>query len=282
MGDLELYGTVLGEIEQGNGCGAMTCLALQLAMTRARAALRDHPLHLVLLEDPHTHRARFKPRGYAGDAPLIDFYYDQQPPARTSERGRALFEISSQFETAQAVRWRLATAQGLLEEAWAAGQRICSLACGHFREADALAGRAMGKVIAVDQDRLSLATVRARPGASVVPEQANVLHYLRAAARRGERFDLIYTLGLTDYLDERAMDLLYRLMNACLAPQGRIVLATFLPDHLGAGWLDACMDWHLVCRDEVDLARHARKAGLDARTFRDPTDSIVWCEMRAN
>lgn len=140
----------------------------------------------------------------------------------------------------------------------------------------------MGNVIAVDQDPLSLATVRARHGSSVVLEQTSVAHYLRAAARRGERFDLIYTLGLTDYLGERAMDLLYRLMKACLAPHGRIVLANFLPDHRGAGWLDACMDWHLIYRNEVDLARHAAKAGLAVRTFRDPTDSIVWCEMRAS
>ena len=97
--------------------------------------------------------------------------------------------------------------------------------------------------------------------------------------RHSERFDLIYTLGLTDSLDARAMRLLHRMCKACLAPQGRMLLANFLPGHLATGWMDAVMDWHLIYRDEHELEQYAAEVGLIAKCWRDPTDSVVWSEM---
>jgi predicted ABC-type transport system involved in lysophospholipase L1 biosynthesis ATPase subunit len=37
---------------------------------------------------------------------------------------------------------------------------------------------------------------------------------------------------------------------------------------------------HLIYRKEEDLAGFAREAGLMPRTWMDPTQYIVWCEMR--
>jgi extracellular factor (EF) 3-hydroxypalmitic acid methyl ester biosynthesis protein len=126
---------------------------------------------------------------------------------------------------------------------------------------------------------LSLAVVRANHGDTISTHEANVIHFLRGAAKRGETFDLIYTLGLTDYFDDRAMSLLHRLMKACLAPGGEIMVANFVPDHLAVGWMDAVMDWHLIYRTEADMERFATEIGMQARTFRDVTGSIVFCEM---
>ena len=287
MPNNRFYDQILALIQKGDAAGGMPLLTGHLAaanhdptvMRMCREALRSHDLHQLLLEDPHTNRAFTRPRGYPGDAELIDYYYDRRVPPGTSDRGAELFAVSSAFQTAQAVRARRTSGADLLEHAWASGKRICALACGHFREADALVGKDMGNIIAVDQDGLSLDYVRSRHGSSAALVEANVLQYLRGASARGERFDLIYALGLTDYLDDRAMHLLHRLMRNCLAPRGRIVLANFVPHHLSAGWLDACMDWHLVYRDEADLRRHAAKAGLQARTFPDETGCIAWCEM---
>ncbi len=245
----------------------------------SRRALQEHPLHRLLMEDPYTARAALKPRGYAGDAELIDFAYDRKPPKDASPRAVEMFNQSIAFPVTEAVRQRRHYAEGRLSDAWAAGKRICALACGHLREADALIGHDVSNIVAVDQDALSLAVVRANHGRTIHTEQANVIHYLRNAAKRGETFDLIYTLGLTDYFDARAMSLLHRLMRQCLAPGGEIMLANFMPGHLAIGWMDAVMDWHLVYRDEADMERHAAEIGMSARTFRDPTDSIVFCEM---
>ena len=244
-----------------------------------RSALLRHPLHSVLLEDPYIAHCVKRPRGYPGDAALIDLIYDQRPPRTISDRAQKLFDISTSFQTSEAVRQRRHYAAERLAGAWREKKRICALACGHLREADELIGLDVSTIVAVDQDPLSLDVVRANHGATMRIEEANVLHFLRKAARRGEQFDLIYTLGLTDYFDTRAMSLLHRLMKDCLAPGGEIMLANFLPGHLAIGWMDAVMDWHLVYRDEADLHRHAANIGMTAKTFRDPTGTIAFCEM---
>jgi extracellular factor (EF) 3-hydroxypalmitic acid methyl ester biosynthesis protein len=247
--------------------------------SETRRALREHRLHGILMEDPYTARAATKPRGYAGDAELIDFAYDRQAPDGASSRAVEMFSHSIAFPVSEAVRQRRLYAEGRLSDAWGAGKRICALACGHLREGDALIGHDVGNIVAVDQDRLSLDVVRANHGITIRTEHANVIHFLRNAAKRGEQYDLIYTLGLTDYFDTRAMSLLHRLMKSCLAPGGEIMLANFLPGHLAVGWMDAVMDWHLIYRNEADLQRHAAEIGMTARTFRDPTGSIAFCEM---
>jgi hypothetical protein len=253
--------------------------AREEAFAPLRESLRAHPLHAMLMEDPSSARAFSKPRGYAGDAELIDFYYDRTVPRGTSELGASLFGITTAFPTGRALDFRRGYAAERLEDAWAEGKRVCALACGHWREADGLIGRDVGNLVGVDQDPLSLEKVWARHGGKLELIEANVLHYLRNAARDGERFDFIYTLGLTDYFDERAMDILHRLMRKCLAPGGEIMVANFLPDHLSIGWMDAVMDWHLIYRNEATMLRHAAAIGL-ATTFRDPTETVVFCEMR--
>lgn len=241
--------------------------------------LRNHGLHALLLQDPHLNRAFAKPRGYAGDAELIDYYYDRIPPGGTSDLGRKLFETTTSFTSGRAVNFRRLYAAERLERAHAAGKRVCALACGHWREADGLVGQDTSNLTGVDQDVGSLDVIRNKHGKEINLVAANVIRYLRSASQRGESFDYIYTLGLTDYFDERIMASFYRLMKKCLAPGGEIMVANFLPDHLAVGWIEAVMDWHLVYRSDQDMIQHAVDIGMAARTFHDPTDSIVLCEM---
>lgn len=244
-----------------------------------RATLHRHPIYQVLMQDPYARRSALRPRGYAGDAGLIDIIYDERHTEECSALGDAIFNCSIKFQASEGVRQRKAYAEVVIGEAWQAGKSICVLACGHLREADGLIGKDLSNITAVDQDPLSLELVRANHGDAINLHEANVFRFLRQAAATGKRFDLIYTLGLTDYLDRRAMELLHRLMKACLAPDGSILLANFLPNHLATGWMDAIMDWQLIYRDERELEDYARGVDLIPRLWRDPTDCIVWCEM---
>jgi extracellular factor (EF) 3-hydroxypalmitic acid methyl ester biosynthesis protein len=142
-----------------------------------------------------------------------------------------------------------------------------------------LVGKDLRNIVAVDQDPLSLGVVASQHDGRVSLVEANAITYLRQAARDGERFDLIYTLGLTDYFDERAMRLLHKLMRQCLAPGGRIMVANFLPGHLSTAWMDAVMDWHLVYRTEAQMGFYADGIGMRPHLFRDASNSIVFCEM---
>ena len=281
------FDQTLSLIEQGKISTALPLLVGNLFSAQAdsvtwpvtRQSLLQHPLHSTLMEDPYLSRCYEKPRGYAGDAVLIDLIYDRKPPDNSSPRATSLFDFTIGFPASEAVRLRRDYAETLVSAAWQGGKQICVLACGHFREADTLIGNDMSNVVAVDQDGLSLDVVRRNHGPSINCHEANVFNYLRGAASRGETFDLIYTLGLTDYLDDRAMRLLHKLMNACLAPGGTILLANFLPFHIGTGWMDGVMDWHLIYRDEAELASYAREIGLSPKTWTDPTGCIAWCEM---
>ena len=244
-----------------------------------RDALHQHALHPVLMQDPLAAHSASKPRGYAGDAGLIDLIYDMQPPEGVSDLARQFFASTVMYQAPEAVRQRRIEAERLVAEASKAGESVLVLACGHFREGDTLNGPELGNFTLVDQDELSVSRVRKCHGDHLNVVEANVFKYLSEAARESRTFDLIYTLGLTDYLDTRAMQLLHRLMKGCLAPGGRIVLANFVPHHLSIGWMEAVMDWQLIYRDEAELEGYAREIGLTPKTWRDPTDSVVWCEM---
>jgi len=244
-----------------------------------RACLHSHELHGLLLQDPFSAHSATRPRGYPGDAGLIDLIYDMKPPSHASELGRDIFEVTIQFQAPEGVRQRRIEAEQVVARAHQAGDRVLALACGHFREGDPLTGADLRQFTLVDQDAQSLARVSARHGEKITLIQANVFNFLRQAVKDGRKFDLIYTLGLTDYLDTRAMQLLHRLMKGCLAPGGRILLANFANDHLATGWMDAVMDWHLIYREEAELERFAEEIALQARTWRDPSGSVIWCEM---
>jgi extracellular factor (EF) 3-hydroxypalmitic acid methyl ester biosynthesis protein len=282
------YDQTLAMIERGEASAALPLMVGKLYADQAdpirwekvRMELRNHPLHTVLIEDPYVARAFHKPRGYAGDAELIDFIYDQKSSAAIGKRALSMFEVSIAFQGCEGVRQRKAYATEILGQAHLEGKRICALACGHLREADALVGKGITNIVAVDQDPLSLARVRQLHGDNVILVEANVISYLRSAATQGVQFDLIYTLGLTDYFNARTMSLFHRLMKACLAPGGTILIANFAPHHLAIGWMDAVMDWHLIYRDEAELKAHAYEIGMAARTWRDASGSIIFCEMK--
>jgi SAM-dependent methyltransferase len=244
--------------------------------------LRGHRLHDLLLQDPFTSHSWRKPRGYAGDAALIDIIYDQQPAPTTTALGRAILPVSTNYGVAKAVRERREFSRRMLMDAMEKGQSVCALACGHWREADGLesaGGPSANRIVVVDQDPLSLDRVRLRHGASVACETANVIRFLRRAAAHGSRFDLIYSLGLTDYFDDALLGLFIRLAKSCLAPEGRLLVANFVPDHPARGYMDACMDWRLLLRDEHSLSAMADAFGLNHRGWRDATGLIAYCEM---
>lgn len=287
MHDERFFDQVLGMIDADALDVAMPMLAGKLygayghreGWSQTRSTYLGHPLRSVMMEDPYIARCVTKPRGYAGDAELIDLIYDQTPPASASEIGRRIFRHGIEFQASEGVRQRRNTAQAFVGDAVRQGKHILVLACGHFREGDPLIGQDLGNLSLVDQDPLSLDVVRRRFGPTVQCHEANVFSYLRGAVSRGEKFDLVYTLGLTDYLDDRAMALLHRMAKAVLAPGGEFILANFVPNHLAIGWMDAVMDWHLIYREPAELATFAAGEGFVAQTWLDSTGSIAWSKM---
>ncbi len=248
------------------------------AFHRATEALRNHKLFDLVRMDPYTDHSMQRPRGYPGDAELIDMIYRVAPASDPGAFGQSLFDRTIACGASEAVRQRLLFARQLLAETVGDGKSVCSLAGGHLREADGLAGKPLGTFTVVDQDAQSLSVVKQTHGAAIETIEANVFNWLRVAPREGRSYDLVYSLGLTDYLDARQLLVFTKLAAKIVAPGGRLILANF-HDHRWSAYMEAAMDWYLVYRTEEDMARNASEVGLNHRIFRDATGYIIYCEM---
>jgi SAM-dependent methyltransferase len=292
----------LGLIEEGlvEDAFAQLIPALRQARTemspdgwRAFAAGRclEHPLGAVMHEDPFIHRAFAKPRGYAGDAGVLDLIYGAVPmPSGTTERGARLYAASSRSAACDSVRFRrdLLTVEIDRAALDTRGQaRVLSLACGHLREAQRSVAVAAGDVasfFAVDQDELSIARVRRECvplGVSPVPGS---VRDVLAGRLSFDALSLAYAAGLYDYLPTPIALRLTARLFAMLAPGGRLLVANFCPELPDVGVMESYMAWPLVYRGDDEMAALAARIPLAEvaswRVFRDTGGNVAYLEMQ--
>jgi extracellular factor (EF) 3-hydroxypalmitic acid methyl ester biosynthesis protein len=254
----------------------------------------QHPLTELLHQDPLTCRAFTKPRGYAGDAEMLDYLYAVEDgytlPAlkRGSELGRSINRTIIHLDAAKAVRARRWIIIKQLNElaARTPGAHVLSLACGHLREAkrcSALREGLLGRFMAVDQDKESLDVVQREVGQlGVETVAASVRDILKGHVAPG-RFDYVYTAGLYDYLPDAVAQRLTELLFKMLNPGGRLLLANFLPTTRSAAFMEAYMDWWLIYRSEPELLHLANtlpeKQIEMLRLFREDNNNVVFLEV---
>jgi hypothetical protein len=225
------------------------------------AMSRRHPLMEVLHRDPFTFRAFSKPRGYAGDAEMMDFIYgreDQRPLPEADTIGRRIFDYTTLAPASEGVRARRAFVASQIDRIAEIRNRphILSIASGHLREASisvAVRRRRTGRFLALDSDRLSAAEVQRSYGPyGVETVTASFTRLLGRPRHRGE-FDLVYSTGLFDYLNERTARRLVASMFQMLRPGGSLIVANFLPGVRDVGYMETFMDWNLVYRNRSDM-----------------------------
>jgi extracellular factor (EF) 3-hydroxypalmitic acid methyl ester biosynthesis protein len=256
----------------------------------AAAALRQHRIATLLDEDPYTRRARQKPRGYAGDAVMLDFVYEGTADD-LSPVGRAVFAATTGSRSGDAVRERRRRLAALVDDVASTTElpTILALASGHARELDvsvAVRDGRVGRWLCIDQDGESLRVIRARLARATVAWAGveTVVGSVRQILGGGLTLppaDLVYAAGLFDYLDDRvATALLGRLVGAC-KPGGRVLIANFANDSTDRAYMESFMDWWLLYRGEDDLLRLAEATRLPvvARTFRDDSRRAIYLEL---
>jgi SAM-dependent methyltransferase len=254
------------EILGGDHMHAITCMTELL--TEYRQSLpdtlwqddivdqcREHPIFQLLQEDPYTSRAFEKPRGYPGDAVMLDYAYFQNPPPDSSAIGKLIFEVVTSSPNALSVRWRREHIAGLIERLASHRETlsIMSVACGHCRELELLKPETRLRIqrfVAFDNDleTLKLATLT---WSEIIEWQCNVKKLPESDDYDG--FDFIYSIGIYDYLNRaQAMALTAWLMGK-LNPGGKLLIANFTPDNWGRGYMEAFMDWKLVLRTREQM-----------------------------
>ncbi len=244
-----------------------------------RLQVMKHPIRRLLHQDPFTQRSFQKPRGYAGDAITLDYIYTQCPPDNISDLGRRLFHhFVADYPVCKGVRYRRDYSARLVDLAARANPalRVLSVGCGHLREIEASTAAKhgqIGTIVALDQDPKSLAFVRAAYASQPVePVHASISALLSRKVFAGSlpQFDLIYVLGLYDYLNQRLAQRLTLRLYELLAPGGKLVIANALPHFMEIGYMETFMDWRLVYRDLPTLNGVARDI---------PASTMETCQM---
>ncbi|MGH7617707.1 MAG: class I SAM-dependent methyltransferase [Gemmatimonadaceae bacterium] len=245
-----------------------------------------HPVLAQLHEEPFTHRAFEKPRGYAGDAVMLDYAYRHRPYSATLTRlGAALYAWAERRPATMSVVERRAILAGEIDAVAARreGPRVLSIACGHLREAQASTAVQRGAIaefVALDQDTESLAVVECEQHQhNVRVERASVGRFVKYGAALGT-FDLVYSAGLYDYLNDNDATAVTEAMFRSLRPGGRMLVANFAPDLPDIGYLEAIMDWRLIYRDDEAVLKLAdgipRQAIAERSVTRDRLGNVVY------
>lgn len=253
---------------------------------------QEHPVREYLQQDPFTQWSFDKPRGYSGDATLLDIYYRHESAQSIVDAatplGREIYEYTSHADSSVAGRERCQILTQFVDDTAreTPGAEVLSIACGHLREAEksnALAEGSLKRWVALDQDPESVTTVRdCNDNEIVQPTEGSVRGLLRRSYDLGA-FDLVYASGLYDYLP-RAVGV--RLLQRCLElvkPGGKMLFANFSDEITTDGYMETFMDWPLILRsgdDMMDIAvRAIDRNQADLNVFYGSNRNIVYATI---
>jgi extracellular factor (EF) 3-hydroxypalmitic acid methyl ester biosynthesis protein len=251
---------------------------------------RAHPLYRIAQEDPFTNRCSEKPRGYAGDAVMLDYIYSRATPPEASGLGQQWFDFTTVGAMALSVRYRKSFLQSVIDETifQCHDYQILSIASGHCREIEdslVLNHRFSGRFVAFDQDAESCEFVNTAHSAAtsgrveVVNKSVRALLWERLPVH-SQKFHLIYSAGLYDYLNEPTAAALTEVLKAMLNPGGRLVIANFLPESSSRGYAEAFMDWRLIYRTPEQLAALFGENVSSVKTQIDPHGNVVYASLQ--
>jgi len=249
-------------------------------------ALARRELHPYMLLTRIVERIYTKPRGYAGDFLTIEWMYANEV-ATASTAGRLIDTAFLERPAARAVRNRRGLLAGEIANAVKQGGQVTSLACGPAEELfdvfASLDDKSVLKATCLDIDLQALALVsdrRDREGLArqMRLEQANLVYMATGRAQLDlEPQQLIYSIGLIDYFQDRFVIALLDWIHERLAPGGKVVLGNFHPSNPDKALMDHILDWKLIHRDEADMNRI-----FEASSFAAPCDEIRFEEAGVN
>lgn len=237
----------------------------------ARVQVEMHP-YILLTQSAE--RFFSKPRGYAGDFATIDMIYTNTPTG-AQRLGPLLDWCFLESASAKAVRNRrglLATAIGEACDARGGEDvHVTTLACGpaaeifdvvtsHALENPADAGRVRATLIDIDTE--ALAFVRKKAKAQACEDRLRLVEgnlvYLATGRHKLADLapqDLIYSIGLIDYFNDKWVIKLIDYVHGLLRSGGKMILGNFHTKNVDKAFMDYVLDWKLIHRSEDDMNR---------------------------
>lgn len=233
-------------------------------------------------------RAYSKPSGFAGDYEMLNRLYDQATPARGL--GGYIDLCILDLPLARAVRGRLVAVKAFLLKEIASRKRpirILDIASGPCREySDWPNTQQPVEVVALDNDKEALNYVRQQvvsnlpPNCGLYPERYNALRTRSSSAtlRNFGSFDIIYSVGLCDYLTDKQLIGLFASWRETLNEHGALYIAFKDTERYDKTPYQWHLDWFFHQRTESDVLSLYERAGFDIgsiQTSRDSTGIII-------
>jgi CRP-like cAMP-binding protein len=230
-------------------------------------------------------RTYFKPNGYAGDYLMMEMLYKNKPEG-DGKLGKLIDGWLLDSAPARAVRGRLeflteqltSIAEQLLEQDEI---KIMNLACGPNRELFQFLSRFKHteKIFAtcIDIDSKALQYVNEKIDvfthhAAIRLMNENLLKWIAGKVRHSFGMqDIIYSSGLSDYLDQKLVIAMIRRCYEHLKPGGTLIIGNFT-DNPDRQFLDRILHWELIYRSPEDLKKifMATPFGDNMEVMREP------------
>ena len=296
----EILDSTLNAFNNGEYARGVLTLQLRLgklAMVHGTEEIRrwiqdfclSHPVSDLLMQSPFTKRCIDKPKGYAGDATLIDYIYrlGDLKEDHTSV-GRAIHDALIMSSSCEAVRWR---AQHLGEEInemyERKGRKISaiSIASGHLRELRYVQDfeSKIENFIGLDQDNESNLEARISFPYKNMYIFDECIKYVLSKRLPSESFDLVYSAGLFDYLDARLSARMASRMFDLVKPGGSMIIPNFAKNTLEQGYMECFMDWFLIYRDENEVYEFMSEINMsqvaDHKIYSDQFGNILYLKV---
>ncbi|HWE23746.1 MAG TPA: hypothetical protein VG496_07370 [Myxococcales bacterium] len=244
---------------------------------------RRHVQHFVM-RSPVWYRAAQKPFGYPGDYELMRFIYE-----RTFEGAnlfaKAISLVFVQSSAARAVWYRKELVKRRLRDLIDSRRkplRILSIAAGAAQELYELVQELRDlptqvEIVLFEQDKGALAYAyrRLKPLVDAHWGAKAKVVYLHESIKRllGDpelftpfgRFDLIYCVGLFDYLRQTTAVQLARNLHARLETGGCALIANMVPENPDRWVMECHLDWQLIYRSHAELLEIGERAAPAAK-----------------
>jgi SAM-dependent methyltransferase len=277
---------ILGPLNETIGDGAPGGPAWRQMMGRR---LQKEFLPYLLLSR-FSERCYTKPRGYAGDYLTIEWMYRNEPTGQGAV-GKLVDTAVLNAQPCRAVRNRrgmlAAAIRETLERKGSEPVRLASLACGPAEEVfdvlDEMADPSRLEATLIDIDWEALGHVSARlekenRGKYVTLQHSNLVYLATGKETLPlADLDLVYSIGLVDYFEDRFVIALLNYAHRVLAEGGRVILGNFHPRNQGKAFMDYILDWKLIHRTEEDMNRI-----FAASKFASPCTRIQYEAERVN
>ena len=215
-----------------------------------------------------------KPYGYAGDYKIIDDMYRNDP--RTSGFDRLFDNYSQMSPAANAIRNRKQDIKRFIRALSVSNKKkplkIMDLASGPCRDVKELLEEIAPvpgdiEIDCFDQDERAIEYAKKLLGPlakMVAFHQENAVRMAFKKETQREEYDLIFSLGLFDYLDDRIAQRLVAALKRHLKKDGQLFIANFSEKYQNPSFyfLEWVGEWQLIYRSIEDFKKIFLAAGF--------------------